>query len=187
MSARTSRFLGETTIISVASYPDGLLKNGRRHVDITWGGELRYGENVHDSRAVASGKNRLFIIRWNRERRFDFLSPSPSIDRVRATLIFDKCHVGCHRVTSVSLRCVEGTIDFGKGTIRNCQLRRLLHDETSSAINFRSERWSFHEGFWYKSVSLFFPSHDIAVVATRVWCSFGYQSSDSRVLIFYPE
>lgn len=71
-----------------------------------------------------------------------------------ATLIFDKCHVGCHR-SPLSLRCVEGTIDFGRGSIRNCQLRRLLHGEMSSAINFRSEQWSFHEGFWYKSVPLF--------------------------------
>lgn len=115
-------------------------------------------KNVHDSGAMAPGKNRLFIICTlkNMKRWFDFLSCARAHVFHRsiagAMLIFDKCH---DATDLLSLRCVEGTIDFGRGSIRNCQLRRLLHGEMSSAINFRSEQWSFHEGLWYKSVPLF--------------------------------
>lgn len=119
-------------------------------------------KKVHDSRVMAPGKNRLFIIYTLKHEKTVRLSLFLSRARAHmshrsiATLIFDKCHVGCrcHRPPVSTLRW-RHTIDFGRGSIRNCQLRRLLHSEMSSAINFRSEQWSFHEGFWYKSVPLF--------------------------------
>lgn len=131
MVARASRFSGET-IISV-----GLLKNGRCRVDITYSGELRYGKTYMTARLWYQAKPDflLYAGTWKDGSTFSLLHAHQSI--TSTTLIFDKCHVRCYRPR---VSCIEGIIDFGRGSIQNCQLRRLLHGETSSAINFRSER-----------------------------------------------
>jgi len=95
-------------------------------------------ENVYDSETMMPNKNRLFIIHAETEKDGSTFSHVrvPSIEREGDVNFWQVSR----QMPPTSRFYVEGTIDFGKGSIRNYQLRRLLYGETSSAINFRSER-----------------------------------------------
>jgi len=120
-------------------------------VDITYSGELRYGKTYMTARLWHQAKTDflLYAGTWKDGSTFSLARAHQSI--TSTTLIFDKCHVRCYRPR---VSCIEGIIDFERGSIRNCQLRRLLHDETSSAI-FVQNGEVFTRNSVYKYVPFF--------------------------------
>jgi len=100
--------------------------------------ELCYGKMYMTAKLWCRTKTDflLYTLKQRKMVRLSLMCASHRLN-VRATLIFDKCHVKCHRPRVSTLKVLSIS---EKGSIRNYQLRRLLYGETSSAINFRSER-----------------------------------------------